>query len=204
MGIVNRIQNAWTRLQQFNPNTLVLVAADGFETTVNARGGEDYTIRLPMAGQIFGVFVALATIDQTLTTTPATIAIDDTRSDYGGVMSRVGGEFTVLKEASFTLLAELNLLQQQNNSITTVWIEVDGVPIDWSGTLADIGNAGVSDNPQIHLLYYPLFPGNVIRLRGVTTLSNGVKLDAIPAAPPAAGVAGARLSFTAVLRIPPV
>ena len=63
MGIVNRIQNAWTRRQLFNPDTLVLAADDGFTTTVNARGGQDYVMRLPPAGQLSGVYVALATVD---------------------------------------------------------------------------------------------------------------------------------------------
>lgn len=204
MGIVNRIQNAWTRRQLFNPDTFVLGAADGFTTTINARGGQDYVMRLPAAGQVIGIYTALATINQTLTTTAATIAIDTTLRDAGNVLSRTGGAFTVLQEAAFTLLAEVNLFQLQNNNITNIWLEVNGVPIDWSGTLSDIGNANISANPQIHLLYYPMVPGDVIRLRGITSSANGVRIDAVPAAPPASGVAGVRLGFTAVLRVPPV
>jgi hypothetical protein len=203
VGIVNRIQNAWTRLQQFNPNTLQLIAADGYKTTVNARGGQDYVVRLPTAGSIIGVYVRLATVDQAVSTTPVTVNTDLLVGDAGGIMSYAAGEFTVLKAASFSLLAELNLLQLQNNSISYVWLDINGVRGTWSGTVADIGNAGISDNPQVNLLYYPLAVGDKIRMRAVTSLSNGVRVDAVPDDGVHGGVPGVRMSFTAFLRVDP-
>lgn len=198
MGIVNRIQNAWTRLQQFNLDTLQLIAADGGKITVNGRSGlGDITVLLPAPGSRMGAFVALATVDQTMTTTQAQIEYDLTVVDLGGVISRVGGLFTVLRDGLYSITAEQNVFQLQNNSIYTTWSEINGVAVPNSASISDIGNTGTSDNPIFFLFYFPFVVGDTFNLQGITSLSNGARLDAVAAAPPVPGVPASRISIDA-------
>jgi hypothetical protein len=201
--VINNTQNEWVKRQLFNPDTLVLRASDGKQTTVNARGGEDYAIRLPMAGSLSGAMVSLATVDQQITNVAATILFDLDVENAGGLITRSGGEFTVVKESSFTIQAEANALQQQNNSILKIWAEVNGVAIPYSTSISDIGNASTTDNPIFFIFFYPMTVGSVFRLRGITSVANGCSLDAVAAAAPAPAAPAARISIVGYLRIVP-
>lgn len=201
MGLINRIQNSWTKRQLFNPDTLVLRAVDGSEITVNARNnGGNATYTVPPAGTRIGAHTALATVDQTMTNTAATINYNTTVNDFGGVVSRAGGVFTILKTALYSIMAECTVFQLQNNSIFTMWAEVNGVPIPYSASVSDIGNANTTDNPIFFVFYFPMTAGDVFQFRGITSVANGARLDTVPAAGAVPEVPASRINIDAFLR----
>lgn len=196
MGVVNRIQNAWTRLQQFNPGTLQLIAADGSTVTLLGRGGGDRVMVLPQAATVMGSLVALALADQAITNTPSVVNFDTTLSDIGNVAIRSGGTFTILKDGLYTVIAGLNASQLQNNSILTTWGMQDGVAIPASSLISDMGNAGTSDSPLFALFLRPMQAGESFNIEAVTSVANGCRLDYVAAAPPAPAAPAARISIT--------
>ena len=196
---VNRQQNDWTQRQLFNPNTLVLRSADGNNITVNARDGRPpgEVVLLPVAGTVVANALFGSNVNQTISTTPVTVAFQ-TESPTNNGVNRIVNEFTLVNAGYYNILIEIHIEQGAPNNILKCWAEADGVAINFAGTTVEAKSAG-DVIATMFLATHKAAAGEVVRVRAVTTVASGAIFSAIPAAGGAPPIAGIIISFVGYL-----
>jgi len=196
---VNRQQNDWTQRQLFNPNTLVLRSADGNNITVNARDGRPpgEVVLLPVAGTVVANALFGSNTNQTISTTPVTVAFQ-TESPTNNGVNRIVNEFTLVNAGYYNILIEIHIEQGAPNNILKCWAEADGVAINFAGTTVEAKSAG-DVIATMFLATHKAAAGEVVRVRAVTTVASGAIFSAIPAAGGAPPIAGIIISFVGYL-----
>ena len=199
MGIVNRIQSAWTRQQLFNPDTLVLRSVDGNNVTVNARSGRpgDEVVTLPVAGTIVAFALFGSNTNQTISNAVATVAFQmDSPANVG--ITRIVNDFTLEKAGYYNILVEIHVEQGANSNALKVWAEADNVAINFAGTTVEAKQSG-DVIATIFLATHKAAAGEVVRVRALSSVVNGTIFSAIPAAGGAPPIAGIIISFVGYL-----
>ena len=196
---VNRQQNDWTQRQLFNPNTLVLRSADGNNITVNARDGRPpgEVVLLPVAGTVVANALFGSNTNQTISTTPVTVAFQ-TESPTNNGVNRIVNEFTLVNAGYYNILIEIHIEQGAPNNILKCWAKADGVAINFAGTTVEAKSAG-DVIATMFLATHKAAAGEVVRVRAVTTVASGAIFSAIPAAGGAPPIAGIIISFVGYL-----
>ena len=199
MGIVNRIQNAWTRRQLFNPDTLVLHSVDGNNVTVNARPGRtgDEVVTLPVVGTVVANALFGSNTSQTISTAPVTVAFQ-TDAPTNNNINRVGNEFTLVNAGYYNILIEIHIEQGAPNNVLKCWAEADNVAINFAGTTVEAKSAG-DVTATMFLATHKAAAGEVVRVRALATVANGAIFSAIAAAGGAPPIAGIIISFVGYL-----
>ena len=199
MGIVNRIQNAWTRRQLFNPDTLVLHSVDGNNVTVNARPGRtgDEVVTLPVAGTIVGFALSASNTSQTISNAATTVAFQTDAPGNNGV-ERIVNEFHIAKAGYYIILVEIHVEQLANSNILKCWVEANNVAIPYAGTTIEIKTQGDVASTMF-LANHKAVDGEVVRVRALCSAANGAQFSALPAAGGAPPIAGIIISFIGYL-----
>jgi len=197
--VINNAQNEWTKRQLFNPDTLVLRSVDGNSVTVNARPGRpgDEVVTLPVAGTIVANALFGSNTNQTISTTPVTVAFQ-TDSPTNNNVNRVVNEFTLVNAGYYVILVEIHVEQGANSNVLKVWAEADNVAINFAGTTVEAKSAG-DVIATMFLATHKAAAGEKVRVRAVTTAANGAIFSAIPAAGGAPPIAGIIISFIGYL-----
>jgi hypothetical protein len=199
MGIVNRIQNAWTRQQLFNPDILVLRSVDGNDVTVNARPGRpgDEIVTLPVAGTVVANALFGSNTNQTISNVPATVAFQ-IDSPTNNNINRVNNEFTLVNAGYYVILVEIHVEQGVNSNVLKVWAEADNVAINFAGTTVEAKQSG-DVIATMFLATHKAAAGEVVRIRALSSAVNGAIFSAIAAAGGAPPIAGIIISFVGYL-----
>ena len=197
--MINNAQNEWTKRQTFNPDTLVLRSTDGKNVTVNARSGRpaDEIVLLPVAGTIVGQALFGSNTNQTISTTPVTVAFQTDSPTNNGI-NRVANEFTLVNAGYYVILVEIHVEQAANSNVLKVWAEANNVAINFAGTTVEAKQSG-DVIATMFLATHKAAAGEVMRIRALASVANGAILSAIPAAGGAPPIAGIIISFTGYL-----
>ena len=197
--MINNAQNEWTKRQTFNPDTLVLRSTDGKNVTVNARSGRpaDEVVTLPVAGTVVGQALFGSNTNQTISTTPVTVAFQ-TDSPTNININRVVNEFTLVNAGYYVILVEIHVEQAANSNVLKVWAEANNVAINFAGTTVEAKQSG-DVIATMFLATHKAAAGEVMRIRALANVANGAILSAIPAAGGAPPIAGIIISFTGYL-----
>lgn len=200
MGIVNRIQNAWTRRQSFNLDTLILVGSSGQQITVNANPLEtdDIVTYLPEGGAVIALLGAYNSVSQALDNVELTISFNTLGAlQYGNAISLAASQFTILKRGLYELTAQFLLTQNVNSNITQIWIRRNGSAAANSGSEFSAKTGGEVSGLTTFAAGI-LEVGDVIDLQALCTNNNGSTLTFIPAAGNVPAILGARVFFRGV------
>ena len=197
--MINNAQNEWTKRQTFNPDTLVLRSTDGKNVTVNARPGRpaDEVVTLPVAGTVVGNALFGSNTNQTISTTPVTVAFQ-TDSPTNNNINRVANEFTLVNAGYYVVLVEIHVEQAANSNVLKVWAEANNVAINFAGTTVEAKQSG-DVIATMFLATHKAAAGEVVRIRALSSAVNGTIFSAIPAAGGAPPIAGIIISFIGYL-----
>ena len=197
--MINNAQNEWTKRQTFNPDTLVLRSADGNNVTVNARPGRpgDEVVTLPVAGTVVANALFGSNTNQTISTTPVTVAFQ-TDAPGNNNVNRIVNEFTLVNAGYYVILIEIHIEQGAPNNVLKCWAEADNVAINFAGTTVEAKSAG-DVIATMFLATHKAAAGEKVRVRAVATVANGAIFSAIAAAGGAPPIAGIIISFIGYL-----
>jgi hypothetical protein len=198
-AMMNSNPNNWLKQQVFNPDTLWLRSTDGHYVFVNARPGRpaNETVTLPVAGTIVANALFGSNTNQTISTTPVTVAFQ-TDAPTNNNITRIVNEFTLVNAGYYVILVEIHVEQGANSNTLKVWAEADTVAINFAGTTVEAKQSG-DVVATMFMATHKAAAGEVVRIRALASAVNGTIFSAIPAAGGAPPIAGIIISFVGYL-----
>jgi hypothetical protein len=207
MPEVKNIQNAWTKRQVFNPDTLVLAGPGGQMVRINTQpvppagtDGVEYEVQLPSPGTTIGGISSINSFNQNIGTVVQTVTFSEDVQQFGNAPHRNGGTFTIQQSGKYYVGVSLHIEHLQTNNTTRFWLLRNGVAsVPYFGTTMDLKQQG--DIGSLNFQGYLDFnEGDQIIIRAVASLANGCRLQALAASGEAPAVPGSVAQFIGYLR----
>lgn len=132
---------------------------------------------------VVACFSAVSTVDQPITTTPASIFADKVESEIGVSYNPANGEGTITRFGCYDIRAILHVVVQSSNSVAEFWIEVS---TDGGTTWAQDTDSGwrreFMKKATVEVTFQKVSQapaGTMFRLMGVSNKATGISLSAV-------------------------
>ena len=132
-------------------------------------------------GLLLGQLICGLAVDQAVPNTNATVNFDVTAPLSFGPITRTGNTFTAAQVVRATFSVQCQLRQNTNNAITILWLVINGVAVQGSGSTIELSASGDS---QVFSFAFggQLNAGDTVQLHITCSANNGSTLEQTPAA----------------------
>ena len=137
--------------------------------------------QLSPKGLLVGQLICGLGVDQVVPNTNATVNFDVTTPASFGPITRTGNTFNIGQTVRATFSVQCQLRQNSNNAVTTLWLVVNGVAVQGSGSTIELTASGDS---QVFSFAFggQLSAGDTVQFHITCSANNGSTLEQTPAA----------------------